>query len=169
MIFVTVGTWHRGFDRLLRGIHECLERGIIKESVYAQIGHGNFRSLLMENVEFLSASEFVDCVNRCRVVVAHAGVGSIYHALEARKPIIVVPRKAALGEADNDHQFATARQFAAEGRLLVAYEVDELPQKLEEAQSFVPAPIATNECLLEEVGRFLEQVALEKALKRRKA
>jgi UDP-N-acetylglucosamine transferase subunit ALG13 len=38
-------------------------------------------------------------------------MGSLITALEAAKPIIVMPRKLQFGEHRNDHQVATAEQF----------------------------------------------------------
>ena len=45
------------------------------------------------------------------VIVAHAGMGSILTALELGKPIVVMPRRAHLGEHRNDHQWATANHL----------------------------------------------------------
>ena len=42
-----------------------------------------------------------------RLVVAHAGVGSVVSAGEQGKPIVVLPRRAALGEHTSDHQVET--------------------------------------------------------------
>ena len=50
-------------------------------------------------------------------IVAHAGMGTILTALEIGKPLLVMPRRAALGEHRNDHQLATARRFADLGEL----------------------------------------------------
>ena len=40
-------------------------------------------------------------------IVAHAGMGTILTALETGKRLLVMPRRAALGEHRNDHQLAT--------------------------------------------------------------
>ena len=65
-------------------------------------------------------------------MVAHAGMGSIITALELGKRIIVMPRRAKLGEHRNDHQVATAKQFAAQGRIEVALDERELADKLDQ-------------------------------------
>ncbi len=54
-------------------------------------------------------------------IVAHAGMGTILTALEMGKPLLVMPRRAALGEHRNDHQLATASRFAELGRVKVAF------------------------------------------------
>lgn len=42
-------------------------------------------------------------------MVAHAGMGSVLTALEHDKPMLLMPRRAALLETRNDHQVATLR------------------------------------------------------------
>ena len=65
-------------------------------------------------------------------IVAHAGMGTILTALELGKPLLVLPRRASLGEHRNEHQLATARRFADTGRLAVAFDESELAQRLDE-------------------------------------
>ena len=69
-------------------------------------------------------------------MIAHAGMGSIITALELGKPIMVMPRRASLGEHRNDHQVATAKRFAEQGRIMVAFNEKELVDKLDQLKSF---------------------------------
>ena len=48
------------------------------------------------------------------------------------KPIILVPRRAALGEHRNDHQLATVRQLAERPGILIAHDETELPDRIAE-------------------------------------
>ncbi len=64
------------------------------------------------------------------IVIAHTGMGSIISALELCKPILVMPRKAALKETRNDHQIATARRFLEMKYVSVAFDEKELQEKL---------------------------------------
>jgi UDP-N-acetylglucosamine transferase subunit ALG13 len=66
-----------------------------------------------------------------RIVVAHAGMGTIIKARESGKPIIVMPRRADVGEHRNDHQLATARQLRELGAVSVAFDEQELIGQLE--------------------------------------
>ena len=65
-------------------------------------------------------------------IVAHAGMGTILSALELGKPLLVMPRVAALGEHRNDHQLATAKRFAETGHVAVAEDAEALIVKLDE-------------------------------------
>jgi UDP-N-acetylglucosamine transferase subunit ALG13 len=67
-------------------------------------------------------------------IVAHAGIGSVLAALELGKPILVLPRRASLGEHRNDHQMATARALAALGKVRVALAETDLEAHLDELE-----------------------------------
>lgn len=124
MIFVVVGT-QGPFDRLIRPIDEwAAQTG--RADVYAQIGRRAWKPSNLKWVEQLDASEFRSSAERAEVVISHAGMGTILTALELRKPILIMPRRAALGEQRNDHQLATARQLGALGLATVANDASEL-------------------------------------------
>ena len=59
-------------------------------------------------------------------------MGTILTALELGKPLLVMPRRAALGEHRNDHQLATVRRFAELGSVEVALDESELALKLDD-------------------------------------
>ncbi|MEY9753243.1 glycosyltransferase [Bradyrhizobium yuanmingense] len=130
MIFVTVGTQVQ-FDRLIRTVDEWAGARA-RSDVFAQIGPSNYPFKHIRAERFIDPSRFKSCVEAASVVIAHAGMGSIITALELGKRIIVMPRRASLGEHRNDHQIATAKQFAAQGRIEVAFEERELTDKLDQ-------------------------------------
>jgi UDP-N-acetylglucosamine transferase subunit ALG13 len=129
MIFVTVGTQGR-FDRLIRTVDEWA--GVrAKTDVFAQTGPSDYRPKHIRAEPFISPTEFRKCIESASFVIAHAGMGSIITALELGKQIIVMPRKANLGEHRNDHQTATAKRLAEQGRILAAVDEQELFEKLD--------------------------------------
>jgi UDP-N-acetylglucosamine transferase subunit ALG13 len=129
MIFVTVGT-QKPFDRLIRTVDEWAgARGTT--DVFAQIGPSAYCPRHISAEPFISPVEFTRRVASAAVVIAHAGMGSIITALELGKQIIVLPRRANLGEHRNDHQIATAKRFAEQGRILAAFDEQELFDKLD--------------------------------------
>jgi UDP-N-acetylglucosamine transferase subunit ALG13 len=132
MIFVTVGTQGQ-FDRLVRTVDEWAGvRG--RADVFAQTGPSKYVASHIHTERFIDTTEFKQRVEKASLVVAHAGMGSIITALEAGKRIIVMPRRASLGEHRNDHQVATAKRFAEQGRILVAFSETELLTKLNETE-----------------------------------
>jgi UDP-N-acetylglucosamine transferase subunit ALG13 len=129
MIFVTVGT-ELPFDRLVRAVDDwARETG--RTDVFAQIGHTSWRPSFIRAVEFLEPAEFNRCFTQASAIIAHAGMGTILSALRFEKPILVMPRRAGLGEQRNDHQLATARQLLALGKINVAFDERDLHERLQ--------------------------------------
>lgn len=164
MIFVTVGTQGR-FDRLIRAIDAWAgARG--RTEVFAQTGPSNFTPQYIQVAAFLSASEFRQRVESASLVIAHAGMGSIITALELGKQIIVMPRRADLGEHRNDHQIATARRFAEQGRIIAVANEQELSERLDQVQTLHTAErpnIQVSSNLIGTIRTFIEthRVCLE--------
>lgn len=131
-ILVTVGA-QMPFDRLVRAIDQWAgARG--RTDVLAQIGSTEYRPAHIDWVDFIDPETFRERVASARVLVAHAGMGSILTALEAGKPILVMPRRGDLRETRNDHQIATAKRFLEMGKVAVAMNESELPLKLDEVE-----------------------------------
>ncbi len=125
MIFVTVGTNEATFDRLLRAVDGIGEG----EELIVQHGPSPVRPAGATCVDFLTFDEMVETMSLARVVVTHAGVGSVMTALLAGKQPVVVPRSPQYGEAVDDHQVAFGRRLESAG--LVAFCED--PDGLAEA------------------------------------
>lgn len=128
MIFVTVGE-QLPFDRLIRTMDQWAAQS--NHKVCAQVGRSVYRPGHIEYKEFLAQGEFGQRLEGAQIIVAHAGMGTIISALEMGKPIIVMPRRASLGEHRNDHQLATAKRFSTLQYVEVAYDEQELWTKLD--------------------------------------
>lgn len=129
MIFVTVGT-DLPFDRMMKVVDRwAREAG--RRDVFAQIGHGGWHPTYVSYVEMLKPCEFKQKLVEASVIVAHAGMGTILSALSHRKPILVMPKKASLGEQRNEHQLATSRYMLGLGMVTVAFDETELRTRLE--------------------------------------
>jgi len=169
VIFVTVGS-SAPFDRLVRAVDAWAGvRG--RRDVFAQIGSSRYAPKNMQAVRLLDPKEFRQRVHSAKVVVAHAGMGSIIMALEIGKPIIVLPRRAHLNETRNDHQFATAKEFERLRGIVVAFDEQELLLKLDQADIANDAsPISTeaSPLLIDTVRTFISGVELTKPGSQRK-
>lgn len=141
MIFVTVGS-DTPFDRLVRIVDGwARERG--RSDVFAQIGSGAWAPEHIPFATMLEPVEFRERLTTARIIVSHAGMGTILSALQHSKPILVMPRKGALGETRNDHQLATSRKLLEMGKINVAFEAPELLAALDRLDDFTPeAPIS---------------------------
>lgn len=132
MIFATVGT-QLPFDRLIRGLDNwAASNGDIE--VYAQIGRGDYEPIHIEWTRNMDPQEFRRRMVHCDTVVAHAGMGSIISAIELGRRVIVMPRRAALGEHRNDHQLATAERLEHLNGLEIVHQAEELARALARGQ-----------------------------------
>ncbi len=113
MIFVTVGTTHFPFDRLLSAVATLeTDDELVVQRGPSQVPIDNARS-----IDFLSFDELNDYVRDAGTVISHAGVGSIMVALSHGKRPIVVPRLERFGEAVDDHQLQVATLLDRAGRV----------------------------------------------------
>ena len=123
MIFVTIGT-QAPFDRFIKAMDEIA--GLIDEPVIAQTFNGEYKAKNMKTFEFIPPDEFSKLFSEARLVVSHAGMGTIISALVQNKPIVVMPRIAALKEHRNEHQLATTKEFEKLGYIHVAHDETDL-------------------------------------------
>jgi len=137
-IFVTVGTHPGSFDRLFKKLDELVERGVIKEKIFAQVGKPNYIPKNFEWVKDLRFEEFQERIKNAKVVITHAGVGSILNCLELGKVCIAVARLKKHNEVIDDHQMEIAEAFGKMGLIIPVIEVEELENALEKAKSFKP-------------------------------
>ncbi len=138
MIFVTVG-YQLPFDRLIRAVDEW---GTLtgRTDIFAQIGPTVYEPSSIEWARELEPAAFTARVHEAALIVAHAGMGTILNALHSRTPILVMPRKAVLGEHRNDHQVATVRELGARRLVHVAANEQELAEMLERIDELTPPP-----------------------------
>lgn len=118
MIFVTVGT-QLSFDRLVAAVDKwSLNNPTVK--VFAQVGPTNYAPQHIEFADFVAPDIADGLFKQASLIVSHAGMGSILTALKYRKPILIMPRLANLGEHRNDHQLATAKWLGSTPGITVA-------------------------------------------------
>ncbi len=169
MIFVSVGTTHP-FDRLIRAVDEAVERRLVEERVYAQIGSGAYEPRNFEYVRSMGKHAFDECVRSASGIISHAGMGILTAALDHDKPVLAMPRRKCYGEAVNDHQVAIAREFARLGHVLVAWEPADLFREIVKLGGFVPAPRRGQAAaVVDRVRRFLDDTQLAMSLRFREA
>jgi UDP-N-acetylglucosamine transferase subunit ALG13 len=143
LIFVTVGSVDP-FDRLIRTMDEwAAAQG--RSDVFAQIGKSSYAPKHIQYVHFLTPVEFRERIRGARLIVAHAGTGSIIAALEAGIPIIVMPKLANLGEHRNEHQVATAKRFGQKQGIIVANDERDLIVRLEQEEHHSAPAVITRE------------------------
>lgn len=133
MIFVTVGSLFP-FDRLIRLADEIAPT-LPNEQFFAQIGDGAYEPVNMEFARLVPRPEFMRRLGQSKVLVAHAGMGSVITAMDTGIPVILVPRVLEWGEHTTDHQMATARWLMGRPGVYVCMDDAQLRPTLEQALS----------------------------------
>lgn len=124
MIFATVGT-QLPFDRMIN----ILDKWSLNQKVtdcFAQVGEQGVHPKSLAYSATLTPLQFAKHIANCKVIVSHAGMGTILTALQHQKPIIVMPRLAKYGEHRNDHQLATISNLENRAGIHVARDEAEL-------------------------------------------
>ena len=130
MIFVTVGTTHFQFDRLLSAVAALdTSQELIVQRGPSRVPLDNARV-----VDFLSFDELNEHVRNAEIVITHAGVGSIMVALSLGKRPVVVPRLQRFGEAVDDHQVQVATQLHQTGRVRAVLDLPRLGEVVASAK-----------------------------------
>jgi len=157
MIFVTIGVSEYRFDRLIREMDEIAGR--MDEKVIMQIGETAHEPKNAKYFRFASKREMDILYEDARVVVCHAGVGSILTALEHGKPIIAVPRRKKYGEHIDDHQLDIAGEMEKQGRITVVCNVRELEDMLDDVSTASEMKVVTEGELVKALKKYLEDIS----------
>ncbi|WP_113651841.1 glycosyltransferase [Pedobacter namyangjuensis] len=110
MIFITVGTANKGFDRLIQKCDElALKYGL---SFFAQIGSSQFTPKNIPYKRWLNKEEITKYYQDASAFIIHGGFGTLSEILRIGKPIVVVPRTFENGEAVNDQSDLSSKLAA---------------------------------------------------------
>lgn len=150
MIFVTVGTNEARFDRLLTAVDAVGA----EEELVVQHGPSPVRPAGARCVAFLAWDEVVEHMRAARVVVAHAGVGSVLVAVANGKRPLVMPRLRRYREAVDDHQVVFANRLAEAGLVTVITDAQGLGRALREERE-APVLLRSGTRLAEELRLYL--------------
>jgi len=134
LIFVTVGTHERGFDRLVKAVDDLIGSGKIKEKVIIQTGYTEYIPKNCDSFKFTDYDNIVELCKKASIVISHGGVGSIITPLELGKPVIVVPRLKRFNEHTNDHQLQIVKELERQEKIIPVYDIKNLENALEEAR-----------------------------------
>ncbi len=129
MIFVTVGS-QLPFDRMIEAIDEVAPLLQGKE-IIAQVEGSNYTPKHFKTLAYIAPADYKSYINNAELVISHAGTGTILSVSQMKKPLIVFPRLGNLRETRNNHQMATCKMLESLCNLQVAYNKDELREKIQ--------------------------------------
>ena len=152
MIVVTVGTNEARFDRLLH----VFEESPTDEELLVQHGPSAIRPPGANCVDYLPYDELAEAICRARVVVTHAGVGSIMTALANGKRPVVVPRLRRFGEAVDDHQLQLGHRLHDAGLVTLVERPEDVRAALDAAEDDAPVvELGPDRRLVEELRDYV--------------
>ena len=136
MIFVTVGNVTQHFRRLLEAIEEMAVGGILNQQpVIIQTGSNSyFASSHCVQRDFFPPDEYRQLIHDAEVVVCHGGAGTLHHVFQTGKVPVVMPRRRKYGEHVDD-QYSLVKALADQGRIVAAFEPEDLTGAILKAKS----------------------------------
>ena len=144
MIFVTLGTQDKTFERLLIAIDKAIEKGEIKEKVIVQAGNTKYSSKNMEIMDLITPDEFNKYVEECDILITHGGTGSILNGIKKGKIVIAAARLKKYKEHVNDHQKQIIKEFEKEGYLIELKDFNQVGKTLKKVEKFKQKPFKSN-------------------------
>jgi UDP-N-acetylglucosamine transferase subunit ALG13 len=141
--FVSVGNATQPFTRMLKAVCEVAIQ--LPQPVIVQFGSTSFDCPSCAGVAFLQMEEFERRVSEAKLLILHAGAGSVLHAIRAGKRPIVMPRRGSMGEHVDDHQLDFAHALERIGKVFVAHDSASLAQTATKALERQGSIVATEE------------------------
>lgn len=139
LIFVTTGT-QLPFDRLISQVNDWAF-GDNSVQVVAQTAKSDKTYKNITTFDFLSPEEYEEYVNKAKVIIGHAGMGTVITGFENNKPLILMARKYEFGEHRNDHQQSTIDKFIDTKGIYVANDENQLAELLGKFETLEPAEL----------------------------
>ncbi len=159
MILVTLGTQDKSFERLLKAVQKAIDEGYIKEKVVVQAGYTEFTSKDMEIFDFIPRDRFDELIEKCDILITHAGVGSILTGLNNGKKVIAAARLSEYKEHINDHQIQIVEKFDRLGYILPLKDFDKLGELIKEAKKFKPKKYVSNtENIIKHLEEYIDSI-----------
>ena len=143
MIFVSLGTNDKSFDRLLKKLDEEISLGNIRDKVVVQSGYTKYSSVNMDIVDLMPMNMFNKNISSCDILITHGGVGTILDGLKHGKKIIAFPRLKMYQEHVNDHQVEIIDEFYKCGYILTG-QIDDIVKLIDEVRHFEPKEYKSN-------------------------
>ena len=134
MILVITGFHGVPFDRLVRIMDDIASR--LQEEVVIQKGSSKLETVNARSFAWLEESGIDRLYERARIVVAHAGVGTILDCVRHKKPIVLVPRRESLGELFDDHQLELVEALSRDSIITSTEDTLELEKILGNRDAF---------------------------------
>lgn len=155
MILVITGTSSWDFSRLIKEMDRIA--GKTDEEIVMQISDTRYEPKNAKFFRFVSEEEFESLFQKARLIISHAGIGSIISTFRHKKPLILVPRRKKFYEHFDDHQTDIAGELEKENKCIVVWDIQNLEMMLNVNQ--FPKIDTNKECsLIVNLKNYLEKI-----------
>lgn len=144
MILVITGTSSWDFSRLIKEMDRIA--ATTDEEIVMQISDTRYEPKNAKFFRFVSDEEFETLFQNARLIVSHAGIGSIISTFRHKKPLILVPRREKFQEHFDDHQTDIAGELEKEKKCIVIWDIQNLEAIINASQ--LPNTDDKKECSL---------------------
>jgi len=165
VIYATVGTMFLDFPRLIHKMDAIAQE--TGERVIIQVGLGNTVPKFCEYFDFKPRQEVLALQREARLIVCHAGIGSVIDALEVRRPLVVVPRLKRFNEHMSDHQLDIAQAVQRRGWGRMVCDIDDLAGACAHPPAVPEVYRPARHRLVAAVREMVERVAAKNLTQRR--
>lgn len=158
MILVLLGTHELPFTRLLKEVERIKKENKVSDEIIVQNGHTKYSSDVLTLRPFVSYDEMDALYDQARLIITHAGTGSVITGLKKGKKIIAAPRLKEYGEHNDDHQLELVQAFESAGHILVWHDGDKMEDIIEQLDDFEPKPfVSKKDMMLGLLRDFIEK------------
>lgn len=159
MIFVTLGSQKFQFNRLLKEIDNLLDKDIIQEEVFAQIGYSDYIPQNYKFKDFLNRDEFSEIMNKCDKVITHGGTGAIIGAIKKNKKVIAIPRNMNFNEHVDNHQYEIVNEFTNMNLILGVNKVENLSEAIKTVDKINFKEYKSNtKVIVDNIDKFISKI-----------
>lgn len=158
MIFVTLGSQKFQFNRLLKTVDDLIEKGILQDEVFAQVGYSDYQPKHFQYKQFLDRKAFSEYEATADIVITHGGTGAIIGAVKKGKKVIAVPRLTKYGEHVDNHQLQLIVQFKNQNLICGLDDCTELESGLEYVKEHQFASYKSNtHAIISSIENFIRE------------
>lgn len=149
MILVALGTQKFQMNRLIEAVDKIAPE--LGEEIFVQMGNSTYKPKNCQYADFVDAEKFRKMISECSVLITHSGVGSIMTGINAKRPVIVVPRRKEFHEHVDDHQVQIAEAFSEKKCVLYCEKLEKLKDYIELAKTYQFEPYVVHGGKIEDI------------------
>jgi len=113
--FISIGNAKQSFTRFFEMINSVENKFLLPVTI--QYGHTKYENPNVDTIDFIDMERFSEHISQAKLIILHAGAGSVIHAISAGKKPIIIPRESQYGEHVDDHQLEFSEKLADLGKV----------------------------------------------------